>query len=213
MREFNLCDRIISQIDTAISCLFVPENRVSIRPSPALSGADSALSPQEKLDVIGLMRVNHTGEVCAQALYQAQSLTAKSPATQESMHEAAQEEVDHLAWCELRLRELNARPSYLNFLWYSGSFLIGSLAGIAGVRWSLGFVAETERQVNEHLKVHIGKIPAHDKKTQLILAQMASDEMRHAKHAESFGGNPLPLILQISMRYMSKCMTSMSYYI
>ncbi len=213
MREFNLCDRIVSQIDVALSCLFVPAKRVSMRPSPAIEAIDSAMSQKEKLAVIGLMRVNHTGEVCAQALYQAQSLTAKSNIIQENMHQAAQEEVDHLAWCELRLRELNGHTSYLNFLWYGGSFILGALAGAAGDRWSLGFVAETERQVTEHLNGHAVKIPTQDHKTRLILTQMASDEMRHAKHAESAGGKTLPLILQISMRYMARCMTFMSYYI
>ena len=213
MRQFNLCDRIISQIDVALSCLHVPETRASLRPSPAVNQLDSIMSPQEKKEVIGFMRVNHTGEICAQALYQAQSLTAQSNITQENMQQAALDEIDHLAWCEQRLRELNGRPSYLNFIWYSGSFLLGALAGAAGDRWSLGFVAETERQVTAHLQRHVQKIPKDDHKTRSILIQMASDEMLHANHAENSGGKPLPPAIQQTMRWMARCMTWMSYHI
>jgi len=212
LRQFNLCDRMINQIDVALGCLFVPEQRVSVRQNPAINQPDTVMSAEEKQAVIAFMRVNHTGEVCAQALYQAQSLTARQNTTQTNMIQAAQDEIDHLAWCEERLRELNGHTSYLNFFWYSGSFILGALAGAAGDRWSLGFVAETERQVTAHLQGHAAKLPAKDHKTRLILTQMAQDEIRHANHAVSAGGKSLPWICQQSMRWMARCMTTMSSY-
>ncbi|MEY4563321.1 MAG: hypothetical protein RLZZ618_2598 [Pseudomonadota bacterium] len=159
------------------------------------------------------MRVNHVGEVCAQALYNAQALTTRDPDLQAHFHEAAREETDHLAWTSQRLRELNARPSLLNPLWYAGSFGIGLLAGWAGRKASLSFVVETERQVERHLESHLQRLPADDLASRAIITQMKADEARHADQAESSGGARLPLPLQWAMTFASKIMTTTAHRI
>jgi ubiquinone biosynthesis monooxygenase Coq7 len=159
------------------------------------------------------MRVNHVGEVCAQALYQSQKLLAKNPETRALLDEAAQEEMDHMAWCEERLKELDSRPSLLNPIWYLGSFGIGLLAGLAGDRWSLGFVAETEKQVERHLDDHLEKLPASDQRSRAIVAQMRADEIEHGASALASGGKELPAPIKTLMAGISKIMTTTAYKI
>ena len=184
-----------------------------MRLNPAEGIAESSLSKQEKQHVAGLMRVNHAGEVCAQALYQGQALTAQLTSVKAQMTQAAAEEVEHLAWCEQRLRELDSQPSRLNPLWYSGSLMIGALAGLAGDRWSLGFVAETERQVTRHLQKHLLSLPPDDLKTKAILSKMQSDEAHHAEIASAAGAAELPFLIKRLMHGVSRLLTQSSYYI
>jgi len=213
MRRTNILDTFLSEVDNALRTLAPPIKRVSGRRSPADSMTDSPLSTQEKKHISGLMRVNHAGEVCAQALYQGQALTAQLTHIKQQMSEAAAEEIDHLAWCEERLDELSSKPSMLNPLWYSGSLLLGAIAGFAGDKISLGFVAETERQVSMHLQSHLQKLPAQDKKSQAILTQMQKDEELHAEMAIGAGAIELPYPVKQIMRFISKLMTKTSYYI
>lgn len=211
MSGVSLIEKILLEFDTALRTLITPEQRASKRQSPATRIEEAPLSPSEKRHIAGLMRVNHAGEVCAQALYQGQALTAQLPEVRSQMAEAAAEEVDHLAWCEDRLRELNSHPSVLNPLWYLGSLMIGAAAGFAGDRWSLGFVAETERQVSAHLQSHLKKIPIQDQKSKRILEQMDEDETQHAELAYNAGAAELPLPIKQLMRLVSKLMTSTAY--
>jgi 3-demethoxyubiquinol 3-hydroxylase len=182
------------------------------RPSPAADiGLD--LPPDLKRRSAPLMRVNHVGEVCAQALYEAQALTARSAAVRSQMQQAAREETDHLAWTAERLRTLGDRPSLLNPLWYAGAFTIGLVAGRAGDAWSLGFLVETERQVEEHLAGHLDRLPAEDHASRAIVAQMKQDEAQHAEAALAAGGAPLPAPVRWLMRAASKVMTGTAHYI
>lgn len=213
MRSPSLFENIICEIDAALRTLAPPAQRVVQRQSPAEGLHESTLSSQEKRHIAGLMRVNHAGEVCAQALYQGQALTAQLARVKTQMDEAAAEEIDHLAWCEQRLLELGSQPSVLNPLWYLGSFMIGSLAGMAGDRWSLGFVAETERQVTQHLQSHLQKLPPQDEKSKLILEQMEEDEAHHAEVAKEAGAAELPLFIKKFMQGVSKLMTHSSYHL
>lgn len=206
-------DNLIVEIDAGLKTLLPPPSRPHRRANPAAALAEPPLSPTEARHVAGLMRVNHSGEVCAQALYQGQGLTAKDPQVRAQMQEAAAEETDHLAWCEARLAELNSQPSLLNPLWYGGSFLIGAVAGILGDQYSLGFVAETEKQVSRHLQNHLQKCPVQDNKTRAILEQMNEDETRHAQTALAAGGVALPKPIQTVMRWVSRIMTTSSYRI
>ena len=169
---------------------------------------DQEFSDQDRQTLASLMRINHTGEVCAQALYAGQALTAKTAGTSELMQEAALEEEDHLAWCEMRLRELDAEPSKLNPLFYTGSYFMGAVAGYIGDAWSLGFVEETERQVCKHLDSHLQKIPQEDLRTRLILEQMKIDEAKHGDSANALGAKNLPLPVRVSMKICSKIMTT-----
>jgi ubiquinone biosynthesis monooxygenase Coq7 len=171
------------------------------------------LSEAERDHIGRLMRINHTGEVCAQALYQGQALTARLAAVRDSMERAAAEENDHLDWCEARIHELGGRTSYLNPLWYAGSFMLGATAGLAGDRWSLGFVAETEHQVEDHLDDHLGQVPQVDQRTRAILEQMKSDEINHATKAIEAGGASLPAPVRFAMKMMSRVMTTTVYRI
>lgn len=213
MRNFSMLDYLISEFDSALRTVCVPEARSSARPTPGKELSDIDMSQQDKLHVVGLVRVNHAGEVCAQALYQGQALTAKLEKTREKMVVAQNEEIDHLAWCEERLRDLNGEVSIFNPIWYLGSFILGAMAGILGDGLSLGFVAETERQVVKHLQKHIDKIPANDLKTKEILHQMEIDELKHAEMAESSGADKLPYVVQKLMNICSKFLTIGSYYI
>jgi 3-demethoxyubiquinol 3-hydroxylase len=185
------------------------------RPTPQPEGAPETppLDSAQKRLSGALLRVDHVGEVCAQALYQAQALTARDPALREQMAAAAREEVDHLAWTAERLRELGDRPSLLNPLWYAGAFAIGLVAGRAGDRWSLGFVVETERQVEEHLAGHLDRLPAEDAASRAIVEQMKADEAEHARQAEAAGAHALPEPFRQAMRAAAKVMTTTAHYI
>lgn len=213
MRQLNTVDQLLCQIDTALRTLLPPQQRSSTRINPGQTAMSLPMSHDETRHVAGLMRVNHAGEVCAQALYQGQALTAQLITVKAQMMESAAEEVDHLAWCEQRLQELNSEPSKLNALWYSGSFMLGALAGLAGDRWSLGFVAETERQVAAHLQNHLDKLPASDLKTRAILTQMHEDEAHHAEVACTAGAAELPRCIRQMMKGVSTLLTHSSYYI
>jgi ubiquinone biosynthesis monooxygenase Coq7 len=208
----NLIDTMIIQLDQALRTL-VPGTVRAARTNPADSVATGELQQQEVQHAAGLMRINHTGEVCAQALYQGQALTAKLPNVRSSMEQAAKEEGDHLHWCETRLAELDSRTSVLNPLWYGMSFGLGALAGLAGDRWSLGFVAETEQQVCKHLEEHLVKLPDDDQKSRSILQQMLSDESQHATSAINAGAAPLPAPVKMAMGLMAKVMKTAVYRI
>ena len=183
------------------------------RPTPGEHMPEATLEPRERRDAAGLMRVNHTGEVCAQALYAAQAIVARDPELRERYAQAAREEEDHLAWTQARLAELGARPSLLNPVWYAGSFAIGIAAGVAGDRANLGFVVETERQVEEHLTAHIERLPANDTKSRAIVSQMRDDEARHGAMALEAGGLPLPFPIRRAMRAAADLMRSIAYRI
>ncbi|ASQ47468.1 2-polyprenyl-3-methyl-6-methoxy-1,4-benzoquinone monooxygenase [Legionella clemsonensis] len=211
MRRLSLFDSLIDEIDAALRTLMPPKTRPSTRRTPAASISEKSLNAAEKKHVAGLMRVNHSGEVCAQALYRGQALTAQLVEVKTQMTKAAAEEIDHLSWCEQRLDELNSQPSLLNPLWYFGSLMLGIVAGAAGDRVSLGFVAETEKQVSTHLQKHLRKLPAQDNKTRHILEQMHEDEMHHADIAIAAGAVELPEFIKQIMSAVSKLMTFSSY--
>jgi ubiquinone biosynthesis monooxygenase Coq7 len=182
------------------------------RPVPDSSAmSETELSAEEKKHAAGLMRVNHVGEVCAQALYQSQKLHAKSDDLKNKLEYAAIEEEDHLSWCERRLEELDSRPSLLNPVWYAGSFVLGSIAGLAGDKISLGFVAETEKQVEHHLDDHLKELPSNDHRSRAIVAQMRADEIAHGQMAIQEGGVELPSAIQTVMKTMAKIMTVTAY--
>jgi len=204
-------DALILQFDRALRTVFAPA--VSRRPHPDSGVPEGALSDSERRRVAGLMRVNHSGEVCAQALYQGQALTARNPEVARALKEASEEETEHLAWCERRLTELGSHKSYLNPLWYIGSFAIGVLAGALGDRWNLGFLAETERQVEGHLDGHLKRLPEQDAKSRAIVEQMKADEIRHAETAIAHGGAELPLPVKLAMKLSSKVMTQIAYWV
>ena len=206
----NIIDTAIVQLDQALKTL-IPGSVHTQRGNPAASTEPVDLSEPERKHTAGLMRINHTGEVCAQALYQGQALTARLSEVRESMTEAASEEIDHLGWCEERLDELNSRPSLFNPLWYGMSFGLGAVAGLAGDKWSLGFVAETEKQVCTHLQDHLQKLPEQDEKSQAILTQMLEDEARHAVNAEAAGAAELPIPIKSAMALMSTVMKVSTY--
>lgn len=174
---------------------------------------DEPLSEAERWEAAGLMRVNHTGEIAAQALYEGQALIARSHATRALLNKAAREETDHLAWCEMRLRELGSRPSLLNPLWYAGSFAIGALAAAFGDRASLGFVAETERQVEGHLDGHLSRLPGRDSRSRAIVQAMREDEIAHGGAAQAAGAAELPAAVRKLMRHTARIMTRTAYWI
>lgn len=204
-------DRLILQFDRALRTVFAPA--VSRRPHPDAGLPEAELSESEKRHAAGLMRVNHSGEVCAQALYQGQALTARNPEAQQALLQASEEETEHLAWCERRLNELGSHKSLLNPLWYTGSFAIGVLAGALGDRWNLGFLAETERQVEAHLEGHLRRLPEQDAKSRAIVEQMKADEIRHAETAIAHGGAELPLPVKLAMKLSSRVMTQVAYWV
>ncbi|OTG88306.1 demethoxyubiquinone hydroxylase family protein [Acinetobacter sp. ANC 4558] len=211
MRQYTGVDKLIQSFDQALRSL-VPGATSAHRENPG-NDQNAQLSVSNARHVAGLMRVNHSGEVCAQALYHGQALTAKLPNVRLEMEKAAIEEQDHLAWCEDRLQELDSLPSLLNPIWYSLSFSMGALAGIAGDKYSLGFVAETERQVSLHLIDHIQQLPEQDQRSLKILEQMNEDELHHRDTALKAGGVDLPFPVRITMTAISKLMTKTSYYI
>lgn len=209
-RRISRIDRLVIAFDRALR----GATRVGREPeseNPAGNAADDSLDDRERRHSAGLMRVNHAGEVAAQALYHGQSLTARDAATRAAMEQAAREESDHLAWCRTRLEELGSAPSRLDPLWYAGSLAIGAGAGLAGDRWSLGFVVETERQVVEHLDDHLSRLPAGDRRSRALLERMRADEQRHATRAHAAGGAALPLVIRRAMRAASKVMTRTAY--
>ena len=204
-------DNVILNFDRALRTLFAPA--VSRRPHPDAGLPEAALTEAERRHVAGLMRVNHSGEVCAQALYQGQSLTARNPDIAQALTQAAEEETEHLAWCERRLQELGSHKSLLNPLWYTGSFALGLVAGVLGDRWNLGFLAETERQVEGHLDGHLQRLPAQDAKSRAIVEQMKADEIRHAETAIAHGAAELPLMVKLAMKLTAKVMTHTAYWV
>jgi len=198
-------DDLIIGFDRGLRTLFAPAR--STRPVPGENLQEAELDVAQRSLAAALMRVNHTGEVCAQALYQGQALTARNSAAREALEEAAREETDHLAWTEQRIAELGGRKSLLNPLFYAGSFAIGAAAGALGDRWNLGFLAETERQVVRHLESHLGRLPVDDRKSRAIVVQMQDDEARHATTALRHGGAELPAPVKAAMQASSKVMT------
>ncbi|EXF22771.1 2-nonaprenyl-3-methyl-6-methoxy-1,4-benzoquinol hydroxylase [Acinetobacter baumannii 831240] len=211
MRHYTGIDQLINSFDQALRSL-VPGATAAQRQNPAET-VEAKLGVEDARHVAGLMRVNHSGEVCAQALYHGQALTAKLPNVRREMQQAAIEEQDHLAWCEDRLKELNSHTSLLNPIWYGLSYGMGALAGIAGDKYSLGFVAETERQVSLHLQDHLYQLPAQDERSRKILEQMNEDELHHRHTALEAGGVELPYAVKITMTAISKLMTKTSYYL
>jgi ubiquinone biosynthesis monooxygenase Coq7 len=209
-RNYTPIDRIITALDEGLR-VSTGEAPDPFRDNPAGDLPPAELDEPERAHVAGLMRINHTGEVCAQALYAGQAATARDDSTREAMEHAAQEEIDHLSWCEDRLKELDSRPSLLNPLWYAGSFAIGALAGIAGDQWSLGFVKETENQVEAHLKDHLEKLPEQDGRSQAILDQMKEDEAKHAEMASHAGARDLPPPVQKAMGLAAEVMKKLAY--
>ena len=205
-------DQLIAAADRALRTLAATP--VASRPSPA-GGVSEAelLTDDEAREAIALMRVNHVGEVCAQALYDAQALAARSPELRAMFERAAREEADHLAWTEERIRALGGRTSLLNPLWYGGAFAIGLAAARIGDRASLGFMAETERQVEQHLQGHLDRLPESDAPSRAIVAQMKEDEVRHADAATALGGAELPLPVRMAMRLAARVMTRTAHYL
>jgi 3-demethoxyubiquinol 3-hydroxylase len=206
-----MLDSLILGFDRALRTL--SGTATAARPIPGANLPDTQLEPHERRHAAGLMRVNHTGEVCAQALYSAQALVARDPEVRARFDRAAREEEDHLAWTQARLAEMNDRPSLLNALWYAGSFAIGVAAGFTGDRGNLGFVVETERQVEEHLTSHIDRLPASDAKSRAIVEQMRDDEARHAAMALDAGGMPLPYPVRRAMQAAADVMRAVAYRI
>lgn len=214
-RNHSLLDVLVSGFDQALKTM-AGSAAGSGRPNPAKQAApagEETLADAQRRHVAGLMRVNHSGEVAAQALYQGQALTARLENVREAMERAAVEEIDHLKWCQERLQELGSHTSVLNPLWYAGSFAIGALAGIAGDRWSLGFVAETEKQVVDHLQGHLERLPLEDERSRAILEQMKQDEQHHGQAAADAGGARLPAPFRHLMTLTSRVMTRTAYWI
>jgi ubiquinone biosynthesis monooxygenase Coq7 len=210
-RHLTPLDRLIAGLDHALRT--VAAEPVATRANPASGMPRAALDATARAEAGRLMRVNHAGEVAAQALYMGQALVARDAATRMALERAAAEEGDHLAWCADRLRELDAPVSALTPLWYAGSFAIGAAAGLAGDRWSLGFVVETERQVEQHLDSHLDRLPADDHASRAVLAQMKADEVRHGDSARAAGGSDLPAPVQRAMRFASRLMTRTAYWV
>lgn len=210
-RHYTFFDKLVLGIDEALRALnHYP--KTSGHPNPSQDSPDNPLSDAEKKHAAGLMRVNHAGEICAQALYHGQGIISRDQSIQEKMRLAAIEEGDHLVWCKQRLDELGSHTSYLNPIWYAGSFCIGMVAGMVGDEWSLGFVAETEKQVIKHLQEHLSKCPVDDERSYQILTQMEKDEAKHRDEAIQSGARELPPVIQKIMRFTSKIMVKTAYY-
>jgi len=211
-RRHTLFDRLVLEADLALRTVFGTPNGTG-RENPSSTADSAALSSTEKSESLCLMRVDHAGEVCAQALYQGQSLTARKPETRNRLRRAALEENDHLAWCRRRIHELGGSTSLLNPLWYTGSLAIGAASGLLGDAWSLGFLAETETQVVKHLDDHLHRLPAGDHRSRAILEQMKMDEAEHRDNARQAGGKALPEPVKRLMALSSKVMTTTAYRI
>lgn len=207
----SLLDRLIPEVDKVLRTLFAPA--ASQRQMPGANLPEAALSEADKRHVAALMRINHCGEICAQALYQGQALTSRDPATRQALAQAAAEETEHLNWTERRIDELGGRKSLLNPLWYAGALGIGLVAGKLGDDWNLGFLAETERQVTAHLDRHLTRLPVEDEKSRALLAQMATDESQHAQTARQLGVRELPPPVKAAMRCAAGVMTTTAYYL
>ena len=208
-RTFSPFDHWLVEAQRGLDTVF--GNPPAQRANPAGDTPEVALEPDEQRHAAGLMRINHVGEVCAQGLYFGQAAVARDATTRAHLLDAAQEETDHLAWCADRLRELDSRPSLLNPLWYAGSYTIGALAGLRGDGWNLGFVVETERQVEAHLEGHLKKLPEADQRSRAIVSQMKEDEARHADHAEAAGAKVLPQPIPRLMAAASNLMKAVAY--
>jgi len=211
-RHYSTLDRLIDVLDTGLRSVFHAAPPTE-RDNPADTLDDTELSKQDRQLAGRLMRINHAGEVAAQGLYQGQALTARLPEVRDKMQQAADEENDHLNWCASRIHDMGSHSSYLDPFWYAGSVAIGALAGLAGDKWSLGFVAETEHQVVRHLESHLAQINENDYKTRAILEQMREDEGRHATTALEAGGAELPAPIRTLMKLTSKVMTRTAYWI
>jgi ubiquinone biosynthesis monooxygenase Coq7 len=202
-------DRLIAQFDRALRTVSSVAEPSRLSPAAALPEAE--LSEHDRRHAAALMRVNHVGEVCAQALYQGQALTARDPHARRALERAAREEEDHLAWSAQRVDELGGRTSWLNPVWYAGAFTIGTVAGVLGDRWNLGFLAETERQVEEHLSGHLERLPEKDERTRTLVEAMRADEARHRDTAVRLGAAALPAPVKLAMRFASGLMTRIAY--
>lgn len=212
LRTFSRIDRLLIEAEHALSSALIAQPAARTE-NPAANIAEAELDAPARAHAAGLMRVNHVGEVCAQALYFGQAAVARDPATRIQLLEAAAEETDHLAWCGERLRQLDSRPSLLNPLWYAGSYVIGAIAGLRGDGWNLGFVVETERQVEAHLGEHLQSLPEADARSRVIVSAMKADEARHADHAQAAGARALPAPVKHVMRAASALMKAVAYRI
>ena len=204
-------DRLIIEFDKGLRTVLAGAQ--TVRPFPDRDCNEAVLGTAEKRRAAALMRVNHSGEVCAQALYNGQALTAHNPDTEAALRQASAEEAEHLAWCEKRIQDLGGRKSLLNPVWYAGSFALGALAGMLGDKWNLGFLAETENQVGRHLQNHLEKLPSQDEKSRAILEQMKQDEARHSNTALDCGAEKLPSPVKALMQFSSKVMTKIAYFL
>ncbi len=211
-RHYSFVDRLCLGIDQVVRALTDNPKTTGLA-CPAKDIKEAPLSLEQRKQSAALMRINHAGEICAQALYHGQGIVSRSHDVQEKMYRAAMEEGDHLTWCRQRLDELGSHPSYLNPLWYTGAFCLGMVAGVVGDKWSLGFVAETERQVIKHLKGHLQVLPEQDQRSYPILQQMESDEAKHRDEAIALGARELPVIMKQAMALMSKIMVKTAYWI
>ncbi|WP_019671918.1 2-polyprenyl-3-methyl-6-methoxy-1,4-benzoquinone monooxygenase [Psychrobacter lutiphocae] len=209
--KLTLIDKAIVGFDSSLRAI-IPHSNPSTRPLPVSSESLPQLSINESRHVAGLMRINHTGEVCAQGLYHGQALTAKNPHVKHAMQHSADEEIDHLVWCETRLDELGSHPSVFTPVWYGLSFGLGAIAGLISDEFSLGFVAETEAQVSEHLEDHIAQLPEQDNRSKEILAQMNIEELEHRQAALDYGGKALSTPVRLSMRWMANQMKAVAYH-
>lgn len=211
-RALTPLDRLLSGLNTALKTVAAPAGNPA-RPNPAEGIAEPKLTDAEKSHAAGLMRVNHAGEIAAQGLYQGHAAVARSQAIEAQMQQAADEEHDHLAWCEQRLTELGSQPSRLSPLWYAGSFAIGAASGVLGDRWSLGFIAETENQVCEHLTSHLDSLPDDDARSRAIVEQMRAEEAEHGENAREAGAAELPEPVHRLMRMTARIMTRSAYWL
>lgn len=209
---YSFLDQTIIQFDRCVKTLWGQPPGTK-RPNPAQHIIETPLSEAEQKLAAGLMRVNHTGEVCAQALYLGQAFGTSNLALKQVFFEAAQEENDHLTWCKQRLDSLSSHTSHLNPLWYGGSFLLGAFASRCGDGWSLGFLEETEQQVVSHLEGHLSRLPTHDHLSLAIIGQMIVDETKHATTATALGAHPLPKAIRVAMKYTAKAMTTIAYFV
>jgi len=207
----SLLDNLIVEFDKGLRTVLAEAQ--TVRPFPDRGCEEAEMDAAEKRRSAALMRINHSGEVCAQALYNGQAITARNPATEAALREASQEETEHLAWCEKRIHELGSHKSLLNPVWYASSFAIGALAGALGDKWNLGFLAETENQVGKHIENHLDCLPPQDAKSRAVLEQMKVDEAKHATTAITHGGAELPLPVKLAMKLSSKVMTRTTYWI
>lgn len=211
-RQLTPLDRLISGVDSALRTVAAP-TRHTARDNPAGDIPEQPLSDSEKSHSAGLMRVNHAGEIAAQGLYQGHAAVARDPAIEQQMQQAADEEMDHLGWCEQRLAELGEKPSRLSPVWYAGAFVVGAASGVLGDRWSLGFIEETEKQVSDHLTGHLGRLPASDEKSRAIVSRMRDEEEQHGANARAAGAAILPAPIRRLMRLTARVLTGTAYRI